>query len=313
MGSSRREPRRDLFDSPNKQRCVSRTSATRCHPSFGSSREMRTGLGVGVPLAHPRPRLALTPTPSLPSRRRTSKIASVIDHSNRPTFSKLLQRATPAVGDVETSRVGTGAKSASPFGASATRPTRATRDDAPPTSEFTLGHLTLASDPGDPRGLPTPARARERRFRRRSRRRTAPRAPRRGRMGGGARLPPGDASAPLENTRGAAWERRLAARGGGASGRRGSRRRRLRRRRGGGVSPRRLLPRTRSRRRRRRRSRRRSRRRGGRHHRRSRPRARGARGGATKGGSRARVPLRRRRQARSAVASRRARHRATRG
>ena len=31
-------------------------------------------------------------------------------------------------------------------------------------------------------------------------------------MGGGARLPPGDASAPLENTRGAAWERRLAAR-----------------------------------------------------------------------------------------------------
>ena len=213
MGSSRREPRRDLFDSPNKQRCVSRTSATRCHPSFGSSREMRTGLGVGVPLAHPRPRLALTPTPSLPSRRRTSEIASVIDHSNSPTFSKLLQRATPAVGDVETSRVGTGAKSASPFGASATRPTRPTRDDAPPTSEFTLGHLTLASDPGDPPAgyPPPPGRASDDSDAARD---AEPRLAPLGADGWAVApaFPPGDASAPLENTRGAAWERRLAAR-----------------------------------------------------------------------------------------------------
>ena len=309
MGSSRREPRRDLFDSPNKQRCVSRTSATRCHPSFGSSREMRTGLGVGVPLAHPRPRLALTPTPSLPSRRRTSEIASVIDHSNSPTFSKLLQRATPAVGDVETSRVGTGAKSASPFGASATRPTRATRDDAPPTSEFTLGHLTLASDPGDPPAgyPPPPGRASDDSDATRDAEpRLRPSARTDGRC---ARLPPATPP-PRSRTPAAAWERRLAARGR-ASGRRArvaavsaaAEEERL------AATPPpanekpppppppqppptvaeadAIIA--------------------------GKPRARGARGGATKGGSRARVPLRRRRQARIGGCVARARRRATRG
>ena len=318
MGARTREPRRDLFDSPNKQRCVSRTSATRCRPRRpGSSREMRTGLARRRPPRASPPPPRARPDPPRRSRRRTSEIASVIDHSNSPTFST---RSSARRRRSWTSRRA-GLAPAPNLGPQAVRGERIAPDardarrNAPPTSEFTAaGILPRVRDPGDPpAALPTPpgrasddpdaARDAEPRLAPLGADgwAVAPAFPPWRRLRPAREHPRRRVGAPTRRAR------------GGASGRRGSRRRRLRRRRGGGVSPRRLLPRTRSRRRRRRRRRRRSRRRGGRHHRRSRPRARGARGGATKGGSRARVPLRRRRQARIGGGVARARRRATRG